>query len=106
MSQVKNIDVTEYKNYEETDHILVDVREVDEYTDGHLPGAVNIPLSEFAERYVEIPTDKTVLLVCKSGGRSFQAAQFLAMQEADYPELINLDGGTMGWATTGNPIET
>ena len=105
MTDVKVIDVVEYPNYEDVDHILVDVREVVEYADGHLPGAINIPLSQFTARYTEIPTDKAVLLVCRSGGRSMQAAQFLAMQDTPYPELVNLDGGTMDWIASGNPVE-
>jgi rhodanese-related sulfurtransferase len=106
MTGIHILDVTEYTNYVETDHILVDVREVDEFTAGRLPGAVNIPLSEFAQRYTEIPEGKSVLLVCRSGGRSMQAAQFLAMQvEKNYTEVINLDGGTIGWMSAGQPIE-
>ncbi len=102
---VKNIDVTEYANHQDTDHILVDVRETWEYEQGHLPGAISIPLSEFADRYGEIPENKAVILVCKSGGRSMQAAQFLAMQGKAYTDLINLDGGTMDWIDAGNPVE-
>jgi rhodanese-related sulfurtransferase len=105
MTDVKVIDVTEYNIYADTDHILVDVREVDEYEEGHLPGAVNIPLSQFTDRYTEIPQDKAVLLVCKLGGRSMQAAQFMATQDKGYPELVNLDGGTMDWIAAGNPVE-
>lgn len=106
MSEIVTVDVTEYPNYEETDHILVDVREIDEYEDGHLPGAVNIPLSVFGQRFDEIPTDKTVVLVCKMGGRSMQAATFLAMQdEYANTQLVNLDGGTHGWMEAGKPVE-
>lgn len=105
MSQVANIHVSEYINYEDTDHVLIDVREVYEFNDGRMPGAINIPLSQFVARYKEIPQNTVVLLVCRSGGRSFQAAQYLAMQPENYTELINLDGGTVDWARAGNPIE-
>lgn len=105
MIEVKVIDVTEYPNYAETAHTLVDVRETWEYEEGHLPGAVNIPLSVFTERFTEIDEGKAVLLVCRSGGRSMQAAQFLAVQDKPYPEIVNLDGGTMDWIAVGNPVE-
>ncbi|MEO0560519.1 MAG: rhodanese-like domain-containing protein [Chloroflexota bacterium] len=102
--EIKTIDVTEYENHADTDHILVDVRETDEYAGGHLPGAVNIPLSTFSEGYTQIPTDKPVMIVCERGGRSMQAAQFLAMQD-DYNDIYNLDGGTSGWREAGKPVE-
>lgn len=102
---IQNIHVTDYSQFEETAHILVDVREVDEYAEGHLPGALNIPLSQFQARYVEIPQETTVVLVCKAGGRSMQAAQFLAMQDESYSAIVNLDGGTMDWILAGNPVE-
>lgn len=107
MSQIKVIDVTDYPaQYDKTDHALVDVREVEEFERGHLPGAVNIPLSEFQARYAEIPTDKDVVLVCRTGGRSQMAAEFLRGTGQYKGTLVNLDGGTLGWAQAGNPIET
>lgn len=105
MSQVNNIHVSEFPNYEDTDYVLVDVREVYEFNDGRMPGAINIPLSQFVQRYKEIPQGKTVLLVCRSGGRSFQAGQFLVAQREEYEEVVNLDGGMLDWIAEGNPIE-
>lgn len=105
MASIQNVDVVTYENYQDTDHILVDVREVDEYAEGHLPGAVNIPLSGLQANISQIPTDKTVLLVCRTGGRSMMAAEFLASTNK-YQELVNLDGGTLGWMRAGKPIES
>ncbi len=103
---IKSIEVTDYPNeYDNGEYTLVDVREDDEYAAGHLPGTINIPLSELESRHDEIPTDKPVLLVCKTGGRSLMAAQLLATT-GQYGELVNLDGGTEGWADAGNDIET
>jgi len=101
---IEDINVLEYEARRDSEHILVDVREVDEFEAGHLPGAVNIPLSELQDRYDEIPEDIPVYLVCKTGVRSFHAAQFL-MVNGDYEELINLNGGTWDWAQAGKPIE-
>jgi rhodanese-related sulfurtransferase len=76
---------------------LVDVREADEFAAGHVPGAVNLPLSEFAGRYTELAADKPYHIICQMGGRSAQACAFLDAQGYD---VTNVDGGTVAW--TGN----
>ncbi len=76
---------------------LVDVREADEFATGHVPGAVNLPLSEFAGRYTELAADKSYHIICQMGGRSAQACAFLDAQGYD---VTNVDGGTAAW--TGN----
>ena len=53
------------------DHLLLDVREVDEFEAGHLPGAVNLPMSEFQARFSDqLPVDRSIVLVCHTGVRS------------------------------------
>ncbi len=56
---------------------LIDVREADEFASGHLPGAINLPLSDFLERYEELDKDKPYYIICRSGARSAQACAFL-----------------------------
>lgn len=73
---------------------LVDVREVDEYEAGHVPGAINLPLSELLERYGELEKDKAYHIICQSGGRSAQACAFLDKEGYD---VTNLAGGTGAW---------
>lgn len=85
-----------------SDYVLVDVRETDEYAEGHLPNAINIPLSTFQMRFGEITHDKPIVLVCARGGRSAMAADFMVSQ--GYENLYNLEGGTMGWVLEGNPL--
>jgi rhodanese-related sulfurtransferase len=105
MAEMLTIPVNDYPaTYGETEHVLVDVREVDEYTAGHLPGAINVPLSIITENTDKIPKDVTVLLVCQHGGRSQRAAEYLNSL-GGYVTLVNLDGGTHDWAGAGNPIE-
>ena len=102
------IDFQEYQdNFQDTDvdYQLIDVREVDEYVEGHLPNAVNIPLSEFQVRFSEISKDTPVVLVCARGGRSGQASDFLTYQGYDGDKVNNLMGGTLGWMMAGLPIE-
>ncbi len=84
-------------------HTLVDVREVDEYEEGHVPGAINLPLSELEGRLGELPAEGNLLLICKTGGRSAMAAAVVGA--TGRPNLFNVDGGTMGWAKAGNPLE-
>lgn len=87
----------------DADYVLVDVREIEEYEQGHIPGAVNIPLNTVPTRIAEIPQDKAVVLVCARGGRSAMAAEFLTGQ--GYRQLYNLVDGTLGWVASGLPTE-
>lgn len=73
---------------------LIDVREADEFAAGHLPGAINLPLSDFLERYGELDKDKSYHIICQSGARSAQACAFLNGEGYD---VINVAGGTSAW---------
>lgn len=84
------------------DAVVVDVREPEEYAAGHVPGARPVPLAGVPALAGQLPTDKPVYLVCQSGGRSAQAAAFLAHQGVD---AVNVDGGTGDWAAAGYPVE-
>ena len=85
------------------DYQLIDVREDDEYGAAHIPGAINIPLSEFMARVDEIDEELPALLVCNTGVRSSQAAMYLA--SLGYEELYNLEDGTKGWLLDGHAVE-
>jgi rhodanese-related sulfurtransferase len=84
------------------DVYLLDVRETDEWVCGHAPGAVHLPLSELIARLEEVPADRAVHVICKVGGRSAQAVQFLNAQGRD---TVNVAGGMMAWAAAGLPME-
>ena len=87
----------------ETGAVLIDVREPDEYVDGHVPSARLIPLAEVPERLAEVPADHTVHVVCRSGGRSLRAAEFLASRGVD---AVNVTGGTLAWIESGREVVT
>lgn len=72
---------------------LVDVREPSEVAGGTLPGAVNIPLGELADRLDELDRSRRVVLLCRSGARSANAAALLA--GAGFPDVVNLVGGML-----------
>lgn len=82
---------------------FVDVREPDEWDDGHIPGALHVPLGELAERVGELPSDCDLILVCRSGGRSALATEFLLRR--GYPRAANLVGGMLAWQEAGHPVE-
>lgn len=79
---------------------LIDVREADEYARGHVPGAVNLPLSELPGREAEVPDG--AVLICAGGTHSSQAAAYLAGQGRR--GLMNLMGGTSGWMREGRDL--
>jgi len=81
---------------------LIDVREPDEYAAVRAEGAVNIPLSEFVARTDEINPDQDIYLICKSGGRSAQAGEYLE-QARGWDNVINVTGGTTAWVEQGLP---
>lgn len=75
---------------DETDGVLLDVREETEWEQGTLPDAQLIPMSEIMNRLDEIPKDKPILCICRSGGRSQQVAAFLAHHGYS---VANMEGG-------------
>jgi rhodanese-related sulfurtransferase len=81
---------------------LLDVREPDEWTAGHAPGAHHLPMMEVPARMAEVPTDGEVVVVCRSGGRSGQVVAFLMNHGWD--NVRNLDGGMQSWATAGRDL--
>jgi rhodanese-related sulfurtransferase len=83
------------------DLLLVDVREPDEYRNGFVPGAVNIPMSVLPVRVHELPKDREVHIICQSGGRSMQVTMWL--QRQGY-RPVNIHGGTLTWVQAGGPI--
>jgi len=83
----------------------VDVREPYEYAMGHVPGAVNLPLSRFVAGVAELPRDRAMVLICASGNRSSQAAEYLVGQGFDPAKVANLEGGTSGWMAAGFEVE-
>lgn len=94
-------------DFDPTGKVVIDVREVDEYESGHVPGAVNVPLSVLADRAGDIPGSGTVYMICRSGGRSAQACDHLTSLESHGgAEFVNIGGGTMGWTAEGRQVVT
>ena len=79
---------------------VIDVREPHEYAAGHIPTAVNHPLSSFD--VARLPADKPVVLVCQAGGRSARALQ--AAHAAGRTDIVHYAPGTGGWKARGGAI--
>jgi rhodanese-related sulfurtransferase len=82
---------------------LIDVREVDEYTAAHVPGATLIPLGTVPDNLAQVPTDGAVYVICARGARSLKAAEFYRAQGID---AVNVAGGTTAWVDAGEPVST
>ena len=83
---------------------LIDVRSLEEFQSGHVPGAQLIALNTLMARVSDIPKNEDVFLICHSGGRSAQAADYLARQ-CGHRNLINIEGGNSAWLQAGYPCE-
>jgi glyoxylase-like metal-dependent hydrolase (beta-lactamase superfamily II)/rhodanese-related sulfurtransferase len=88
---------------EQTQAVVLDVREPGEYAAGHVPGAISIPQADLATRLEAVPRQAEVLVVCESGVRSARAARFL--KQRGFQRITNLVGGTAAWRQAGLPIE-
>lgn len=85
--------------------LLVDVRESSEVRAFafDVPAIVNIPLSEFEQRWSELPQDRELVLVCQVGARSLKATYHL--QYHGYTHVSNMSGGIDKWARKGFPVK-
>lgn len=100
-SRIHNITPEELKKliekHSESDYILLDVRQAEEYTQAHIPGAKLIPLPELESRLREIPGDRELVFYCRSGNRSLAGATFVTDSEIAHGTIYNLAGGITAW---------
>ena len=82
---------------------FLDVRSPGEYAGGHIPGAINIPLQELADRLSEVPKDKRLYVYCESGNRSTRASKLLA--QSGFDKIENFKASMRGWRNAQYPIE-
>jgi rhodanese-related sulfurtransferase len=98
MNHIPSVSVSELPD----DALVVDVREPDEWAAGHAPGAVHIPMGDIPARLEELPdTDEPLPVVCRSGGRSQRAVQWLVQQGFD---VVNVEGGMRSWHGAGKAM--
>lgn len=84
------------------DVYLLDVREQWEYDEGHIPGVTLLPMVEVPSRLDEIPTDKEVIVTCRTGNRSGQVTDFL--RQNGFDNVHNMQGGIVAWEQAGYEV--
>mgnify|MGYP001068837008 CR=1 FL=1 len=99
-----SINVTDAMQRFEDGAFLLDVRTVEEWNQGHVDGAVLIPLDQLGARVNEVPKDQDVLIICRSGNRSGQARDLLRGQGFD--RTTSISGGINAWIAKGLPVVT
>ncbi|WP_406393751.1 rhodanese-like domain-containing protein [Streptomyces sp. NBC_00887] len=102
-AQLPSVDVAAVPS----DGFVLDVRENDEWSAGHVEGALHIPMSDFVGRFGELTAaaedGRRVHVMCRVGGRSAQVTQYLVQQGID---AVNIDGGMLAWDGAGRPMVT
>lgn len=83
--------------------LALDVREPNEFAEGHLPGALNIPLGELQQRVQELPRNRSIVTYCGHGERS--ATGLSLLRREGFGPLTNLNGGTGAWKDAGLPLD-
>ena len=87
----RNIKEISFEDIEKENYVLIDVRSKREYLEGHLNGAINIPLSIIKKSMNNIEKNKKILVYCQSGNRSKKALKIL--EDLGYTDIYNLKGG-------------
>ncbi len=77
---------------------LLDVRELEEWNDGHIAGAMHIAMAQLPDRLAELPSDRTITVVCRSGNRSGKVTNWLLSKGLD---AVNMTGGMLDWSARG-----
>lgn len=97
----KNVSVADLNSASETNKVILDVRQPDEFSEGHVPGAILIPLDQLPNRSQELNQTDPIYVICRSGNRSAQASKILA--DAGFKDIRNVQGGFISWTNAGYP---
>ncbi|OFW87016.1 MAG: hypothetical protein A3J37_05445 [Alphaproteobacteria bacterium RIFCSPHIGHO2_12_FULL_45_9] len=103
---VEEIDVATLVNMMKSgEAVLIDVREPEEYSAGHIDKSISIPLSVFSQKFQreDYPANKKIVLQCQGGVRSMKACN-IVRELAEQAHVINLTGGLNAWKNEGLPI--
>jgi len=105
-AEISEVDATQARDrIESGEPVVVDVREQDEWDEGHIPGAVHVPRGHLESRIERLAPDpvRPVLLYCSVGNRSAFAAKTLT--ELGYEDVVSLAGGFTDWKRNGFPVQ-
>lgn len=95
---IKQVDKEELKELlkrEQRNPIIIDVRELEEYEEAHIPGLPLVPMGTFPTVVDQLEKDQSYLFVCRSGGRSQNVAMYLKSQ--GFKDVSNYNGGMLAW---------
>lgn len=95
------ISVAQAAQLREQGAFVLDVRQPEEWNELHVPGATLIPLDQLPQRVSEVPKDKEIVVICRSGNRS-QAGRDILLQ-AGYEKVTSVSGGMIAWRNAGYP---
>ena len=113
-TEIREVTTHEVLHIQRIGNPIVDVREPEEFADGHIPGAVNIPLGRLEIEVGSHPAvvgraggphslrERPVVLYCLSGGRSARAAA--ALRRLGFSNPVSLAGGILAWTGDGHPV--
>lgn len=101
MQPAPEVAATDAARLVEAGALLLDVREDDEWAEGHAPQAEHLAMSRLQRDYQRLPADRQIICVCHVGGRS--AAVAAALRNAGW-DAVNLTGGMNAWAAAGLPV--
>ena len=103
----KRIKVDEAKRLIEKEKApIIDVRTPEEYSGGHVPGAMLIPVDSLYTRIDDLPKNKSLVFICQVGQRSALACEIAAaMGVGEQSQIYNVEGGTEAWIKQGYPVE-
>ena len=104
VEMLQEVDVAEAKRRHDGGALLIDVRESEEWFLGHAPGSTHIPLGSLSRHIAELPRDRDLLLICRSGNRSGTAQEALARQ--GFTRAFNVSGGMLAWTRASLPTDS
>ena len=103
-TEINLISDTQFIEIQNTEHILVDVRTIEEYESGHIQDAVNFDFysESFQKEILSIDKRSSIILYCRTQNRSIKTANYL--KENGYKEITVLEGGITSWVKNGNDL--
>lgn len=101
---MREIEVSQLSEKIAAGHKVVDVRELHEYNDTRIPGAINVPLQTVPDNLQIFAGEQDVFVVCQVGARSGKACQHLIDHGVN--NVVNVAGGTSGWILLGNDVDS
>ena len=102
-SSIPSVTVADLPDPLPAELVVLDVREPDEWTSGHVSGATHIPQGTLPDRVGELDPQTPTVVMCHLGGRSARATAWLSQQGY---HVVNLEGGIEAWHAAGRPVTT